>query len=55
VGAHRQSVSKWAAELLAKGRAGPKKAGRAGGKPPLSAEQINQIERGLKREPQALG
>jgi len=55
VGAHRQSVSKWATELLAKGRAGLKKAGRAGRKPRLSAEQINQIERGLKRGPQALG
>ncbi len=55
VGAHRQSVSKWAAELLAKGRAGLKKAGRAGRKPRLSAAQINQIEDGLKRGPQALG
>src|ERR1700675_600679 len=55
VGAHRQSVSKWAAELQAKGRAGLKKAGRAGRKPRLSAAQINQIERGLKRGPQALG
>src|ERR1700682_2550268 len=55
VGAHRQSVSKWAAELEAKGRAGLKKAGRAGRKPRLSTEQISQIEHGLKRGPQALG
>ena len=55
VGAHRQSVSKWAAELQAKGRAGLKKAGRAGRKPRLSTEQISQIEHGLKRGPQALG
>jgi len=55
VGAHRQSVSRWAAEFHAKGLAGLKKAGRAGRKPRLSAEQINQIERGLKRGPQALG
>src|ERR1700730_11682125 len=55
VGAHRQSVSKWAAELQAKGRAGLKKAGRAGRKPRLGAEQISQIEQGLKRGPQALG
>src|ERR1700687_1200864 len=54
VGAHRQSVSKWAAELQVKGRAGLK-AGRAGRKPRLSAEQISQIEQGLKRGPQALG
>ena len=56
VGAHRQSVSRWAAELHAKGRAGLKKAGRACMQQPrLSAEQITQIERGLKRGPQALG
>jgi transposase len=55
VGAHRQSVSKWAAELRSKGRAGLKKAGRAGRKPRLNAEQIKRIERGLKRGPQALG
>src|ERR1700682_1640737 len=55
VGAHRQSVSKWAAELLAKGRAGLKQAGRAGRKPRLSAEQINRIERGLKTGPPAPG
>src|ERR1700676_5523688 len=55
VGAQRQSVSKWAAELEARGRAGLKKAGRAGRKPRLSAEQISQIEHGLKRGPQALG
>src|ERR1700686_5660183 len=55
VGAHRQSVSKWAAELQANGRAGLKKAGRAGRKPRLSAEQISQIEHGLKRGPRALG
>src|ERR1700724_3376214 len=55
VGAHRQSVSKWAAELEAKGRAGLKKADRAGRKPRLSAEQISQIEQGLKRGPQARG
>jgi len=55
VGAHRQSVSKWAAELEAKGRAGLKQAGRAGRKPRLSAKQISQIEQGLKRGPQALG
>jgi transposase len=55
VGAHRQSVSKWAAELQANGRAGLKQAGRAGRKPRLSTAQISQIERGLKGGPQALG
>ena len=55
VGAHRQSVSKWAAALEAKGRGGLKKAGRAGRQPRLSAEQISQVEQGLKRGAQALG
>jgi transposase len=55
VGAHRQSVSKWASELKSKGRAGLKKAGRAGRKPRLSAEQISRIEHVLNRGPQALG
>jgi len=55
VGAHRQSVSKWAAALEAKGRGGLQKAGRAGRKPRLSAEQISQVEQGLKRGAQALG
>src|SRR5438876_9694367 len=40
VGAHRQSVSQWAAELRANGRQGLKRAGRAGRKPRLSAEDI---------------
>ena len=55
VGAHRQSVSQWAAELGAKGRAGLKKAGRAGRKPRLSAEDLGKIEQGLKRGPETLG
>src|SRR5579863_6581251 len=55
VGAQRQSVSKWAAVLEVKGRAGLKQAGGAGRKPRLSAEQISQLEVGLKRGPQSLG
>src|SRR5271166_5926224 len=55
VGAHRQSVSQWAAELRENGRAGLKKAGRAGRKPRLSAEDLRKIEQGLKRGPEALG
>jgi transposase len=55
VGAHRQSVSQWAAELRKKGRAGLKQAGRAGRKPRLSAQQLRRIERGLKQGPEALG
>lgn len=55
VGAHRQSVSQWAAELHAKGRAGLKRVGRAGRKPRLDALAIRKIEQGLKRGPEALG
>ena len=55
VGAHRQSVSQWAAELQEKGRAGLKKAGRAGRKPRLSTEDLAKIEQALKRGPEALG
>lgn len=55
VGAHRQSVSQWAAELDAKGRAGLKRAGRAGRKPRLAAVALRKIEQGLKRGPEALG
>jgi transposase len=55
VGAHRQSVSQWAAELQEKGRAGLKRAGRAGRKPRLDAIAIRKIEQGLKRGPEALG
>jgi transposase len=55
VGAHRQSVSQWAAELREKGRAGLKKAGRAGRKPRLSGTDLRKIERGLKCGPEALG
>jgi transposase len=55
VGAHRQSVSQWAAELQQKGRAGLKRAGRAGRKPQLDAVAIRKIEQGLKRGPEALG
>ncbi len=48
VGAHRQSVSQWAAELRENGRAGLKKAGRAGRKPRLSVEDLGKIEQGTQ-------
>lgn len=55
VGVHRQSVSRWAAEVDQKGRRGLRLAGRAGRKPRLSTAELKKIERGLKRGPQALG
>lgn len=55
IGVHRQSVSRWAAELETNGRRGLKKAGRAGRKPRLAAKDLRQLERGLTRGPEALG
>jgi transposase len=55
VGAHRQSVSRWAQQLEAAGLSGLRKAGRAGRRPRLSPEDLKKIERGLKRGPEALG
>jgi transposase len=55
VGAHRQSVSQWAAELKQNGRAGLKKADRAGRKPLLSETDRQRVIAGLKRGPESLG
>lgn len=52
---HRQSVNRWARQLAELGRAGLKKAGRAGRKPRLSGADLRRIEAALKRGPQALG
>jgi len=55
VGVHRQSVNRWAGELAAKGRRGLKQAGRAGRKPRLDEKDLEKLERGLQRGPEALG
>lgn len=55
VGVHRQSVSRWAREWAVAGRAGLRKAGRAGRKPRLSLADLRRIEGGLKQGPEALG
>jgi len=55
VGVHRQSVNRWARQLVVAGRASLKKAGRAGRKPKLSAVQLRRVEQGLQRGPEALG
>src|ERR1019366_5349030 len=55
LGGHRQSVIRWARRLAHSGKAGLKKAGRAGRKPRLSGAQLKQIEHALKRGPEALG
>ena len=43
LGVHRQSVIRWARQLVQSGRAGLKKAGRAGRKPRLSGADLKQI------------
>jgi transposase len=55
VGVHRQSLSRWAQQLENQGRAGLERADRAGRKPRLSAEDLERIERALKRGPEAFG
>ena len=55
VGVHRQSVSRWEAQLKKGGLRALKQAGRAGRKARLRPEDLRRIERGLKRGPEALG
>jgi len=55
VGAHRQSVSRWAGELEESGWRGLRKAERTGRPPKLSAAQLRDLERALKRGPESFG
>ena len=55
LGVHRQSVYRWQLALDEAGRAGLRKAGRAGRKPKLSPADLRGIERALKRGPEELG
>lgn len=55
VGAHRQSVSRWAEQLERGGLRALKQAGRAGRKARLHAEDLRRIEQGLKRGPEVMG
>ena len=55
VGVHRQSVSRWARQLAEEGRSGLKRAGRAGRKPRLGAQDRERVKRALKRGPEHLG
>lgn len=55
VGAHRQSVSRWAAQLQQGGIRALKQAGHAGRRARLRPEDLRRIEKGLKRGPEALG
>ncbi len=55
VGAHRQSVNRWAMQAKQDGVDGLKKAGRAGRKPLLTDENLERLEELLKQGPEALG
>lgn len=55
LGVHRQSVNRWARQLLVAGRPGLRKAGRAGRKPKLTARDLAGVARALERGPEALG
>ena len=55
VGVHRQSVSRWACELAQSGVRGLRKAKQFGRPAKLTAAQLRELERALKRGPQAFG
>ena len=55
VGAHRQSISRWAAQLKSGGQRALEKAEHAGRRARLRPEDLRRIEKGLKRGPEALG
>jgi transposase len=55
VGAHRQSVNRWARQIEEHGREGLKKAGRAGRRSRLGSSDLKKLENRLKQGPQVLG
>jgi transposase len=55
LGVHRQSVSRWARKLGESGVRGLRKAGRTGRPAKLILAQLRDLERALKRGPEAFG
>jgi transposase len=55
VAVHRQSVSRWAQELEQSGVRGLREAKRTGRPPKLNPAQLRDLERALKRGPEAFG
>jgi transposase len=55
LGVHRQSVSRWHQAWQANGATALKKVGRAGRRPRLQPQQLEQLRRGLQQGPEALG
>jgi transposase len=55
LGVHRQSVSRWAQQLTAAGRAGLKQATHVGRPPQLTAADLRRLAQLLKQGPEAVG
>lgn len=55
LGVSRQSTSRWNTAYAQQGRGGLRGAGRAGRKPKLTPEQLEELEQGLHQGPQTLG
>lgn len=55
LGVSRQTAMRWAAAWTDAGREGLHGAGRAGRKPRVSSEQLDQVEQGLLEGPRTLG
>ena len=55
VGAHRQSVNRWAQQLRKGGRPALKRAPRTGRPPKLSAADLRRIKQEFERGPKGLG
>src|SRR6266498_2282717 len=55
VGAHRQSVNRWAKAIEEQGREGLRQAGRAGRKSRLSEAELKRLEERLKRGAEVAG
>ena len=51
----RESARRWYCDWQSRGKAGLKKAGRAGRKPRLQSDQLQDLRQGLKQGPEVLG
>jgi len=54
-GVSRESARRWYADWQSHGKTGLRKAGRAGRKPRLNPDQLNELRRGLTEGPEVLG
>jgi transposase len=54
-GVSRESARRWHSDWKSQGKNGLRKAGRAGRKPRLNPDQLNELRRGLVEGPEVLG